>query len=58
MYNPFSTGQFAVIEDGELVRFAGADEAVALLRQPGQRLLLRVGGDSYDTDGQKPNPGA
>ena len=35
-HNPFSTGQFAVVEGGELVRLVDEDEAVALIRQPGQ----------------------
>jgi hypothetical protein len=35
-FNPFSTGQFAVVEGGELVRLVDEDEAVALIRQPGQ----------------------
>lgn len=35
-YNPFSTGHFAVVEGGELVRLVNEEEAVALIRQPGQ----------------------
>jgi hypothetical protein len=35
-YNPFSTGHFAVVEGGELVRLVSEEEAVALIRQPGQ----------------------
>lgn len=35
-FNPFSSGQFAVVEGGELVRLVDEDEAVALIRQPGQ----------------------
>jgi len=39
-YNPFSTGTFAVLECGELVRLVDEDTAVALIRQPGQRVAL------------------
>ena len=35
-FNPFSTGHFAVVEGGELVRLVSEEEAVALIRQPGQ----------------------
>jgi len=35
-FNPFSTGRFAVVEGGELVRLVSEEEAVALIRQPGQ----------------------
>ncbi len=35
-FNPFSTGQFAVVEGGELVRVVSENEAIALIRQPGQ----------------------
>ena len=35
-YNPFSSGQFAVVDGGELVRLVNEEEAVALIRQPGQ----------------------
>ena len=44
-YNPFSTGAFAVLEGGELVRIVDEDTAVALIRQPGQRVaLVALGG--------------
>ena len=39
-HNPFSTGTFAVLEGGELVRIVDEDTAVALIRQPGQRVAL------------------
>ena len=45
-FNPFSTGQFAVLEGGELVRVVDEGEAVALIRAPGQRVaLVRLDGD-------------
>ena len=39
-YNPFSTGAFAVLEGGELIRVVDEDTAVALIRQPGQLVAL------------------
>ena len=39
-YNPFSTGTFAVLQGGELIRLVDEDTAVALIRQPGQRVAL------------------
>lgn len=40
--NPFSTGQFLVVSRGEIVRIADTGEAISLLREPGQRLLVPV----------------
>lgn len=39
-YNPFSSGQFAVVENGELVRVADTGEAIALLKKPGQMVMV------------------
>jgi len=47
-YNPYSSGQFAVLDDGELVQITDAGEVVAWLKQPGQtlmRTLVRLPGD-------------
>jgi len=38
--NPFSKGQFLVVAKGEVVRIADTGEAISLLREPGQRLLV------------------
>jgi len=47
-YNPFSTGQFALIADGELVRVADTGEVIALLHQPGQYILMSLSGPDHE----------
>lgn len=47
-FNPFSTGQFAVIADGELVRIANTGEAIALLHQSGQYILMWLSGPDHE----------
>lgn len=37
--NPFSRGSFLVVDRGEVLRMVGEQEAIALLRQPGQLVL-------------------
>jgi excisionase family DNA binding protein len=42
--NPFSSGNFLVLENGgEIVKIYGGGEIVALLNNPGQRMLVLVG---------------
>lgn len=38
--NPFSVGEFLAIESGEVYRIINRHEAMALLKKPGQLLLL------------------
>ena len=39
-YNPFSSGQFAVVENGELIKIADTGEAIALLKKAGQMVMI------------------
>ena len=44
-HNPFSTGQFVVVKNGpgdpqELIKYCDSGEAIALLRQPGQVVMM------------------
>ena len=55
--NPYSSGLFGVIEGGELVHLAPTGEAVKLLQQPGQRLLIPLlAPEPEDTDDRGESP--
>ena len=45
-FNPYSSGSFAVVEDGELIRIGhtaeGATAVTALLKRPGQCVLVSL----------------
>lgn len=41
--NPFSSGRFAVLKGGELVKLCDEGAAVELIKQPGQMVLLLEG---------------
>lgn len=43
--NPYSSGKFAVIGDGELIKITDEDDAISLLKKPGQQVLVFLGDD-------------